>query len=99
MNMLKKDKQKVFGGEWTEESMRVFLEGKSYDGTDADFVNIMKAYQHMLADSFAEFLVYFKEEGHNVNAKDLDGQSALTAISAHDSSAAYIEALKAVGAE
>ncbi len=45
--MLKKDKQKVFGGEWTEESMRFFLESKSHDGTDVDFINLLKAYQYM----------------------------------------------------
>lgn len=97
--MLKKDKQKVFGGEWTEESMRFFLESKSYDGTDVDFINLMKAYQHMTADTFSEFVQFFKEEGHNVNAKNLEGESVLAVIASHKPGQAYAEALKAVGAE
>lgn len=92
--MLKKDKQKVFGGEWTEESMRFFLESKSYDGTDVDFINLIKAYQHMTADTFAEFVQFFKEEGHNVNAKNLDGETALEIIAAHAEGAPYAAAFK-----
>lgn len=97
--MLKKDKQKVFGGEWTEEGMRFFLETKSHDGTDADYLAIMKAYQHMTADTFGEFVAFFKEEGHNVNAINLDGESALAVIAGHAPSQPYAEALKAVGAQ
>jgi len=97
--MLKKDKQKVFGGEWTEESMRFFLESKSYDGTDVDFINLMKAYQHMTAETFAEFVQFFKEEGHNVSAKNLEGESALSVIAAHKPGQPYADALKAAGAE
>ena len=92
--MLKKDKEKVFGGEWTEDSMRFFLESKSYDETDVDYINIMKAYQHMTAETFVEFIQFFKEEGHNVNAKNLDGQTPLDVISAHAEGAAYAAALK-----
>jgi len=97
--MLKKDKAKVFGGEWTEESMRGFLESKSYDGTNVDYLNIMKAYQYMLADAFSEFMAFFKEEGHDVNAKNLDGLSALNVISGHASGQQYAAALKSAGAE
>ncbi len=97
--MLKKDKQKVFGGEWTEESMRPFLESKSHDGTDADYINITKAYQHMLPETFAEFIEYFKEQGHNVNVKNLEGESVLAVISSHTKGKPYAEALVAAGAE
>jgi len=97
--MLKKDKEKVFGGEWTEESMRAFLTSKSHDGTNADYLNIMKAYQHMLADTFGEFIEFFKEEGGDVNAKNLDGLTALNVISEHTAGKDYAVALKAAGAE
>ncbi|MEY8204791.1 MAG: PA4642 family protein [Bermanella sp.] len=97
--MLKKDKEKVFGGEWNEESMRGFLTSKSHDGSSVDYLNIMKAYQHMLADTFAEFIVFFKEEGGDVNAKNLDNATALAVISTHTSGQAYADALKAAGAE
>ncbi len=97
--MLKKDKQKVFGGEWTEESMRFFLESKSHDGTDVDYINLMKAYQHMTAETFAEFVVFFKEEGHNLSAKNLQGETPLSVIREHGASQEYVEALLAQGAE
>jgi len=97
--MLKKDKQKVFGGEWTEDSMRFFLESKSYDGTDVDYINLMKAYQHMTADTFAEFVQFFKEEGHNVSAKNLTGETALAVIASHKPGQPYAAALQAAGAE
>lgn len=96
---LKKDKEKVFGGEFTEESMRFFLESKSYDGTDADYVSVMKAYQHMTPEIFAQFVEFFKEEGYNVNAKNLEGESALAVIASHELGKPYVEALKAAGAE
>jgi hypothetical protein len=95
---LKKDKEKVFGGEFTEESMRYFLESKSYDGTDVDFINILKAYQHMTPEIFAQFVEFFKEEGHNVNAKNLEGESALAVIASHEPGKLYAEALQAAGA-
>jgi len=97
--MLKKDEQKVFGGEWTEEGMRFFLETKSHDGTDADYLSLIKAYQYMTADTFAEFVTFFKEEGHNVNATNLEGQSALAVIAGHGPGQPYSDALKAVGAQ
>ena len=96
---LKKDKQKVFGGDFTEESMRFFLESKSYDGTDVDYINILKAYQHMTPEIFAQFVEFLKEEGHNVNAKNLEGESALAVITSHEPGKPYAEALKAAGAE
>lgn len=95
---LKKDKEKVFGGEWTEQGMRFFLESNSYDGTDVDYINIMKAYQHMTADTFAEFIAFFKGEGHNVNAKNLEGETALQVIASHGPGKSYADALTSAGA-
>jgi hypothetical protein len=95
---LKKDKEKVFGGEWTEDSMRFFLESESYDGTDVDYINIMKAYQHMTSETFAEFIGFFKIEGHNVSAKNLAGDSAVTVIGSHAPGKPYADALIAAGA-
>ena len=36
--MQKKDKEKVFGGEWTEAQLKEFLIAESYDGSDADYI-------------------------------------------------------------
>lgn len=96
---LKKDKEKVFGGEWTEDAMRFFLESKSYDETQVDYINIMKAYQHMPPETFAEFITFFKEEGHDVNAKNIEGETALSVISTHTLGAPYAQALSSAGAQ
>ena len=43
--MQKKDKEKVFGGEWSEAQLREFLVAESYDGSDEDYV-VIRAYRH-----------------------------------------------------
>ena len=70
--MQKKDKEKVFGGDWTEEQFREFMLVESYDGTDKDFISGIRAYRHMLPETFAQFVAQFKAEGHNLSAADLE---------------------------
>jgi hypothetical protein len=53
----------------------------------------------MTPEIFAEFITFFKDEGHNVNAKNTEGESALAVIASHEPGKPYAEALKAAGAE
>lgn len=96
--MLKKDKEKVFGGEWSEDMLREFLSAESYDGSDADYIAAIRAYRHMVPQVFAEYVELFKSEGHDVNAKNAQGVSLLQTIASHTQGAAYAEALQAAGA-
>ena len=52
--MQKKDKEKVFGGEWTEDQLKEFLVAESYDGSDADYIAAIRAYRHMVPETFAD---------------------------------------------
>lgn len=91
---LKKDKEKVFGGQWSEEQLKEFSQVTSHDGTDADFLALKKAYQHMTADAFAEFVQFFEQQDRNLNAQNLDGQTFLQYIQQHAQSQGYVAALE-----
>ncbi len=97
--MQKKDKEKVFGGEWSEVQLREFLSANSYDGSDADYVAAIRAYRHMVPEVFAEYVELFKAEGHNLNAKNAEGVSILQTIASHSKGEEYAAALRAAGAE
>ena len=93
--MQKKDKEKVFGGEWTEAQLKEFLVAESYDGSDADYIAAIRAYRHMVPETFTDFIAVFKAEGHNLSAKNAAGETIFDTISGHAPSGAYAEAVKA----
>ena len=97
--MQKKDKEKVFGGEWTEPQLREFLSANSYDGSDADYVAAIRAYRYMLPETFADYVELFKAEGHDVNACNAAGVTLLQTIASHRKGAPYAAALQAAGAQ
>lgn len=96
--MTKKDKEKVFGGEWSQEQLENFLVEQDYPGETADFTSIIRAYRHMVPESFADFLVLLKEKGGDVNAKNEAGETALAIISGHAKSEKFAALLKEAGA-
>ncbi|MDF1763099.1 MAG: PA4642 family protein [Oleibacter sp.] len=81
--MQKKDKEKVFGGEWSEAQLRDFLTAESYDGSESDYIAIIRAYRHMLPETFADYIELFTSEGHNLDAKNSDGTTALETLNSH----------------
>ena len=97
--MTKKDKEKVFGGEWSQEQLEEFLVEQDYPGETADFTSIIRAYRHMMPASFADFLTLLKEKGGDVNAKNEAGETALSIISSHAKGEEFSALLKAAGAE
>ncbi len=96
--MTKKDKEKVFGGEWSEAQLEEFLVDQDYPGETANFTSIIRAYRHMMPASFADFLILLKEKGGDVNAKNEAGESALAIISGHPKGAEFAVLLKEAGA-
>ena len=97
--MTKKDKEKVFGGEWSQEQLEEFLVEQDYPGETADFTSIIRAYRHMMPASFADFLILLKEKGGDVNAKNEAGETAFSIISGHAKGAEFAALLKDAGAE
>lgn len=93
--MLKKDKEKVFGGEWTEEQLRDFLTADSYDGSDSDYIAAIRAYRHMLPETFEAYIALYKAEGHNLEAKNAEGKTLFDTMNSHVQGQQYAEILKA----
>lgn len=96
--MQKKDKEKVFGGDWNEEQLQAFLHIKSHDGTDPDYLSVIRAYRYMTPETFQQFIHLFVADGHNINATNQQNQSALSVISGHTQGEKYANILKSSGA-
>lgn len=93
--MQKKDKEKVFGGEWSEAQLREFLVADAYDGADADYVAVIRAYRHMVPGTFADFIKLFAAEGHDLNAKNAEGTTLLATIESHAQGKEYADIIRA----
>lgn len=93
--MLKKDKEKVFGGDWSEEQLRSFLTAESYDDSDADYVAMIRAYRHMVPATFGDFVELFKAEGHKLDAKNAAGETAFDTLNSHTQGKEYAAILSA----
>ena len=98
MSTLKKDKQKVLGEHFDDERINSFFEYKPYDDTNPDYHLLEKAYRGMKADNFATFITFFVEKGHNLQAKNLKGETFLETIANHSQCEEYIDTLKKAGA-
>lgn len=96
---LKKDKQKVLGEVFDDERIKTFLQFDAPEGVDPDFHLLEKAYRGMKAENFTTFIGFFVAAGHNLNATNPDGKTFLQLISGHRHAEAYIDALKAAGAQ
>ena len=82
--MQKKDKEKVFGGDWSEAQLSEFLNVPSYDGDSSDYIG--------------QYIELFKAQGHDLNATNAAGDTILDTISQHEKGAEYAEILKDAGA-
>ncbi len=96
--MQKKDKEKVFGGDWSEAQLSMFLNVNSYDGDSADYVSVIRAYRHMVPATFADYVELFKAKGHDLNATNRNGETILATVSQHAKGADYAAILKDAGA-
>lgn len=94
----KKDKEKVLDEVWTVERIKSFLDILPAEGVNADFHRLLKAYQQMRVEDFEQFVQFFVESNHDVNAKDPDGNTVLATISTHGHAAPYLAILKNAGA-
>ena len=95
---MRKDKEKVLDDVWTEDHVKRFLEVRPHDGSDEDFHMLLKAYQSMRASDFELFVGFFGEQGRNINACNLTGDTVLDIVAEHRHGAEYANILKAAGA-
>ena len=89
---------KVEDEQWSDERIKGFLSLKPQDETNQDYHILIQAYQHMTAAFFARFIEMFVRAGRDINAKSLEGETFLSRVSSHKSSADYTEILKRHGA-
>ena len=95
---LKKDKQKVLGENFDDERIKTFLDFEAAENTNRDFHLLEKAYRGMKADNFATFLEFFIEAGHDINAKNTQGETLASIVGNHRQGSEYLSALKTHGA-
>ena len=96
---LKKDKQKVLGEHFDDDRIRTFFDYEPYDETNPDYHVLEKAYRGMIAENFTTFVSFFKEQGRDINARNLQGKTFLQTISSHTQSKEYIDVLTDAGAQ
>ncbi len=89
---------KVEDEQWSDERIKGFLTLKPQGDINPDYHILLQAYQHMTADFFARFIVMFVQAGHDINATSPEGETMLSRVSSHASSADYAEILKHHGA-
>lgn len=94
---MRKDKEKVLDEVWTEERVRSFLQVRSHDDNPDDFHVLLKAYQSMRAEDFAQFIGFFTAENRDINATNVRGETVLNIIRNHRNAGPYVEALQAAG--
>ena len=92
---LKKDKQKVFGGSWSEEKLRNYLTATPLANCSDEFSIVYKAYQQMLPEHFEQFIALYEEEGLPKNPQNQEGETILDVILQHSASVEYADILKA----
>ena len=95
---MRKDKEKVLDEVWTEDHVKSFLDVRPHDGSDEDFHMLLKAYQSMRASDFELFVGFFTEQGRNINARSLAGETVLDIVADHRHGAENALILKSAGA-
>lgn len=90
---LKKDKEKVIDPVWGEQRIRDFLALQPPAGENADFHMLLKAYQSMREEDFAQFVGFFVEAGHQLDARNTEGKTVSDIIQQHRLGAPYLEAI------
>ncbi len=94
----RKDKEKVVDEVWTQERVKDFLHVKPAEDVAPDFHMLLKAYQSMRVENFEDFVGYFVEAGHDINARNPRGESVLDVVSQHRRSTEYADILRDNGA-
>ena len=96
---LKKDKQKVLGEFFDDERIKTFLHYDASDQQDIGFHLLERAYRGMISENFATFVQFFIAAGHDINARNPQGNTFLQTINNHKQASDYINILSNAGAQ
>ena len=96
---VRRDKEKVIDEVWTENRIKEFLDtttpsqsGEPFPG-DHDFYVLLRSYQAMRLEDFEKFLLFFTNDGGNLNAQNGQGLTLKHFISTHRKAQPFIHAL------
>lgn len=93
--MQRKDKEKVLDEVWTLDRVKSFLAIEAPAGVDTDFHRLLKAYQSMREENFAQYVELFKQAGGNFAATNDKGETVLQIIQQHANGKPYADLISA----
>lgn len=96
---VKKDKEKVFGGDWTEEQLKDYLTASPLANCSQEYSAVYKAYQHMVPEAFNKFIELYCDAGMDRVPKNADGVSIYHTIKGHNAMQEYAQILEKAGFE
>lgn len=88
---MRKDKKQVIGDEIADHQVQMFLNFEPVDATPPALHKLIKAYRGLRPHDFARFLVFFKEAGYDLDARDEHGQDFIDLIKDQRYADEYIE--------
>lgn len=83
----------TFNEEWSDERVKSYLNRHTPIGENADFNALYVAYKHMRPTDFARFLVFFKADSRDVNAKNNQGKTFLDLVKEHPYASEFVQIL------
>ena len=95
---MRKDKKQVIGEEISDDSIRLFLGVEPADDTPPSLHKLVKAYRGLRIDDFEKFLIFFKDAGYYLDAKDAQANDFIALIQDQRLAEPYVEAVKAAKA-
>jgi hypothetical protein len=96
---MRPDKKSITDEVWDDERVRSFLAPQPRQGSDEpDFTLLLNAYRGMRPDDFARFVGFFRQAGHDLDARNESGQTLVDFIAPHRHGATFIDIMVAAGA-
>lgn len=84
---------------WADDRLKTFLKLQPPESLPEDYNILLKAYRGMTAELFARFIVFYVEDGRDINVSLADGSTFLDLVSRHRKSAEYVQILEQAGAK
>lgn len=85
----------TFNEQWSDDRVKSYLNRHAPVGENEDFNALYIAYKHMRPTDFARFLVFFKAEGRDVNAKNAQSKTFAELVSEHPHASEFVQILAA----
>ena len=97
---MRPDKKIITDEVWDDDRVRSFLAPRTTQGLDEpDYTLLLNAYRGMRVDDFARFIRFYRDDRHDLNAKNEAGQRFIQVISTHRHAKPFVEVLIAAGAQ